>query len=190
MRFGSTYNPRSRDAAKQIHDVGRACLRSYRSLSSISIRQGKQEWPIKPKYHVAGLFLMHLFGGLKSNILFLDSTLPSSNKIINLPLKGAPKNFVFCETNKLNSTSCVYHQLVTPENIFGLLINFFGRPYLIRSNEALLHICRDTLRFRALTAYSAGWLAKSRIPQISIYLKRVVDIWVFPEIMVPPNHPF
>lgn len=50
-------NPRSSDAAKQIHDVGRACLRSYRSLSSISIRQGKHEWPMKPKYHVAGLDL-------------------------------------------------------------------------------------------------------------------------------------
>lgn len=43
---------RTHEAAKQIHDEGRAFLRSYRNLCSISIRQEKNEFPMKPKYHV------------------------------------------------------------------------------------------------------------------------------------------
>ena len=54
-KFVQPSTPRSPNAAREIHDQGRAFCRSYKALCAASIRRGKQEFPLKPKFHVTRL---------------------------------------------------------------------------------------------------------------------------------------
>ena len=84
------YRPRSEQAANEIYGEGHSFLRTYQTLSFISIRQSRLTCLTKPKYHVAqlipmicGVFFWNYWNaGIPVQIILYWMSIPTVNWIL------------------------------------------------------------------------------------------------------------